>query len=440
MGNTVSSSSLSDAALNLADGNTAVKKNLSVTGTSNFTGDATLRNAKIDGNLNVTNGKFIAGTNSYDIGSMDTRLSTVETNTSGVSTGSFGANNVTTSGNVTAANITSTGTGQFSTINIDGDITSTSRTGRKYIEGKTTGTGTDATYSLSLTNGYPVGTTTNYNKINLDSGGDISITVPTGKKVNINNSTAIDANGNITAGTSTAPSNIRASGSVSGNSIKVNTVATDIITSDGSINAVGRITANSGMNVSGTAMFNDTGTAIVAAGQITANKGVVVGEGSNLTVTGTSTLTGATNATGLITANGGVTVGSGILTVSGLTNASGKMTLNGGLEIAQGNFIARGSSSFVGSTIMNGTMDAVKNVSLGAQANLSVGGTTTLTGATTATGKISANGGISIGTGKWAIDEIVDANKGTRLCFGKNDGQRTTYFTCMNSAGNLELF
>ena len=48
---------------------------------------------------------------------------------------------------------------------------------------------------------------------------------------------------------------------------------------------------------------------------------------------------------------------------------------------------------------------------------------------------------IIIGTNKFLIEEVVDTAKGSRLCFGKTDGNAKTFFTCMRADnGNLELF
>lgn len=56
-------------------------------------------------------------------------------------------------------------------------------------------------------------------------------------------------------------------------------------------------------------------------------------------------------------------------------------------------------------------------------------------------GALTNTGALKIGTSKWLINEVVDATKGTRLCFGSEDTTgKATYWTCMNNQGNLEKF
>lgn len=71
---------------------------------------------------------------------------------------------------------------------------------------------------------------------------------------------------------------------------------------------------------------------------------------------------------------------------------------------------------------------------------LTVNGTSSHTGVSTFSEDLNAKN-IVIGTNKWVIEEVSDANKGKRLCFGKANAQGVkTYWTCMNDTGNLELF
>jgi hypothetical protein len=65
----------------------------------------------------------------------------------------------------------------------------------------------------------------------------------------------------------------------------------------------------------------------------------------------------------------------------------------------------------------------------------------TNTGTIKNTGDVVNSGALKLGTNKWLINEVVDTNKGTRLCFGSEDGNgRQVYWTCMNNQGNLERF
>ena len=414
MGNTISAATLTNTSLDLANGDTKVKKNLEVVGVSTFTGKSTF-----NGDLSVTNGRFNnidVPTLGTDVGTLKTNVASLQTTVNNVSTGSFTGKAI--SG---ATDVTATGTGQFNAvktnnIDINGEIQST--TGKKYVTSSTTG--------LSFTNGIASGQPANA-QVNLLSDGIIQLTHGTGKSINL------------------------------GNDIKV---------------------VNNALQ--GVAVFETTGQ-MTAGGSLNANGNFTAK--SNLSVAGTSTLTGQLTAKGGITADGVVRVNGDINStvifgtdVSGTSAAFGTLRTTGastlrdtttwGLTVGSSadprNFSVNGTSTLSGATTVGSTTTP---------ANLSVTGTSTLTGATTATGAITANGGITsstltvnnattltgatttsgdhfaknviIGTNKWLIEENVDTNKGTRLCFGKVDPQATggkRFYTCMNNNGNLELF
>lgn len=320
MGNTISAATLTNTSLDLANGDTKVKKNLEVVGVSTFTGKSTF-----NGDLSVTNGKFNnidVPTLSTDVSTLKTNVTSLQTTVTNVSTGSFTGKAI--SG---ATDVTATGTGQFNAvktnnIDINGEIQST--TGKKYVTSSTTG--------LSFTNGIASGQPANAT-INLKSDGGIELTHGTGKSIDI--------------------------GKNSDGSAALLECKTGIL---GSINANGFLT------VSNTLRAND-----------------------RLFVSGDSTLVGS------VAANGGIVVPQGKT-----------LTANGGIT----------------------------------SSTLTVNNATTLTGAVTAAGDLNAKN-VIIGTNKWLIEETVDANKGTRLCFGKVDTQATggkRFYTCMNNSGNLELF
>jgi hypothetical protein len=392
MGNTISAANSTNASLDLANGNTKVKKDLEVVGISTFTGKSTF-----NGDLSVTNGKFNnidVPTLSTDVNTLKTNVSSLQTTVTNVSTGSFTGKAI--SG---ATDVTASGTGQFNAvktnnIDINGEFEST--TGKKYIT-------TSSTTGLFFTNG--ISDAAAKSSINLKTDGGIEITPATGKSLLVGRTATT---GNLTVGN------------------LFGGIADLVVTGKSTL---------SNLSVGGTTTL--TG-ATTASGGITS---------STLTVNGASTLTGATTATGAITANGGIT--SSALTVSGASTHTGTTTLTG-------------ATTATGAITANGGITSSTLTVSGASTHT---GTTTLTGATTATGAITANGGITsstlavsgastlsgdlnaknviIGTNKWLIEENVDANKGTRLCFGKVDPQATggkKFYTCMNNDGNLETF
>ena len=120
------------------------------------------------------------------------------------------------------------------------------------------------------------------------------------------------------------------------------------------------------------------------------------------------------------------------LTGSGLINIE---NLNA-KKVKTASLTVDSESTFTGQIIANGGVKASAITSTGlVTAN---GGISTST--LTATGDLNTKN-VVIGTNKWVIEEVADANKGTRLCFGKADAQGVkTYWTCMNNTGNLEMY
>lgn len=291
-------------ALSLDNGDTAVKQKLTVSGVSTF-----------NDNVVIAPGKTI---NSVDIGVINSDVTKLKTDVSGISSGDFTGKAVS---GVTA--ITSTGLGTFSSvktsdIDINGNITSS--TGKKYIVGDSTGT--------VLTNGLlPSDPKYAFQKFETSTG-DIQLkTVTNGGKIKLNNITINnDTMSNVTF--------LTTSNKITGGSIQ----------SNGDIDIVG---ASNSVSFGGVKVLNAT----------------------NLKYGTTTEL----NASSLIVPN-------------------------------------------VTSTSINNTGD-VSN-----------------------TGSFNNRGAIKIGTNKWLINEVDDAVKGKRLCFGMEDTSgRATYWTCMNNRGNLEL-
>lgn len=392
MGNTIASANLTSASLDLANGNTKIKKTLTVDGVSTFNDNITLLNGKkinslsFDANNNIildsgkkinslsfdANNNIVLDTdktiNSVDISALKKSVDGM----AGAASGTYGTTAV------SAASFSSTGAGTFgsiktSDIDINGDITST--TGKSFVIGSTTN-------GLTLSNGQP-STATGYGKMTIDA--------TTGN---------FNMNKKLTVGTSTA-------------NVEINPTGNVVLTGDLNVNKINAFT-----DISIGSAANPISGRLIRPTIMGAR--VLIDASNNMNP---NTVT----ATGIINANAGLTVPTGqTLTASGNSNlstltATGKITANGGIDV--------------------GTTTAPKDLVV--SGNTTHTGTTTLTGATTATARLSATGGFDIGSGKWLIEENVstDVNKGTRLCFGKIDAQNNkTFFTCMNSQGNLEVF
>lgn len=424
MGNTISAATSTNASLDLANGNTKVKKDLEVVGNSTFTGKSTF-----NGELSVTNGKFNnidVPTLGKDVTDLKTNVTSLQTSVQNVSAGSFSGKAI--SG---ATDVTATGTGTFNAvktnnIDINGEIQST--TGKKYITTSTTG--------LNFTNGIASGQPANA-AINLKSDGGIELTHGTGKSIDIGKTIdgsvllqtvpgQINANGSLTVGNV-----LRSNGSlfVSGDSTLI-----------GSVNANGGIVVPTGktLTVNGDISCNTVG----SSGAITVGSSATP---ANLKVFGTSTLSGTTT--------GSLTVGSILsaanLTVTGTTSSFGSISALGGITVGSErvpqNLSVTGTSTFTGATTLTGATTATGAITANGgitSSTLTVNGASTLTGATTTSGDLFAKN-VIIGTNKWLIEETVDTTKGTRLCFGKMDPQFSggkRFYTCMNNDGNLELF
>lgn len=165
-----------DTALNLANGDTAVKQKLTVAGTSTFNDDITLAAGKKLNGIDVT-------TLSTNIGTLEKSVSGMNTAISGDFTGKAitGATAVTASGAGTFGSVTTTGAGTYgslktSDIDINGNILSSS--GKSFI------TTADAT-GIKFTNGLPA-TDAKYAYQTIDTAsGDITIAPGTGKKVSV---------------------------------------------------------------------------------------------------------------------------------------------------------------------------------------------------------------------------------------------------------------
>lgn len=254
------------------------------------------------------------------------------------------------------------------------------------------------------------------------------ITIATGKKIN-----GIDV-GTLNTSVTTLQSNVQGmnsavSGDFTGKSITgVNAVTTSgmgtfgsVKTSDIDIN--GNITSSSGKSFITTA--DATGIKFTnglpvtdakhafqsidsATGDINFNPG---GIGKRLIVNGTGT--------------NKVTIADGLV-------SAGMVNPGSGLRDFWGTLYVTPSQVKYGKTILNSDSLTVPAV--------------TASGAVTAgsvnnSGALTNTGALKLGTNKWLINEVVDATKGTRLCFGSEDGSgRQVYWTCINNAGNLERF
>lgn len=294
---------VNDTALNLANGDTVVKQKLTVTGTSTFNDDITL-----------ATGKKING---IDVGSLNTNVTTLQTNVSGMNaavSGDFTGKSITGVADMTASGAGTFGSVKTSNIDINGNITSTS--GKSFITGDGAG--------LKLTNGLP----------------------STDRKYIYQ---TLDANGNIE---------------------------------------------------------------IVTKGKVTVGDGV-----------------------GTVTINGS----SGDISLRGVT-----LTPDGNIKNSFGIPILSGSKLQFGKTIVSDVSVTAPYIfstnSVNARTVTTSEGITN-TGPIKNTGDVVNSGALKLGTNKWLINEVVDANKGTRLCFGSEDGNgRQVYWTCMNNQGNLEKF
>ena len=121
-----------------------------------------------------------------------------------------------------------------------------------------------------------------------------------------------------------------------------------------------------------------------------------------------------------------------------------KVNLYGIKDITGKTFLSPSTLDFGGTTILNATSLAVPTITttgLVTSKGLTNTGAITNTGDLSNTGALNNTGALKIGTSKWLINEVVDATKGTRLCFGaENASGVATYWTCMNNVGNLERF
>lgn len=169
---------------------------------------------------------------------------------------------------------------------------------------------------------------------------------------------------------------------------------------DAAANFDGAVTMTSTLGVTGNSTlasldvgggYGSTGISVSADGNVQAN--------GTLTVDGISTLTGATTVTGLVTANGGITADAGVFTVadtsgnvhtSGTLAVDGLSTLSGGVSspAGTGTFLMLTSGGGYGSTGFMADSDG----NLSTNGTLLVDGISTLTGATTVTGTLTSNG------------------------------------------------
>lgn len=147
---------------------------------------------------------------------------------------------------------------------------------------------------------------------------------------------------------------------------------------------------------------------------------------------------------------GKVTIGEGLgsVTINGgssdisLRNLSlatdGVIKTSLGIPILTGSKLQYGKTTVSDSSVVAPYLISANSVNA---KTLSTSEGITNTGAIKNTGDVVNSGALKLGTNKWLINEVVDANKGTRLCFGSEDGNgRQVYWTCMNNAGNLERF
>lgn len=435
MGNTISAATQTNTSLDLANGDTKVKKNLEVVGVSTFTGKSTF-----NGDLSVTNGKFNnidVPTLSTDVGTLKTNVATLQTSVTNVSAGSFTGKAI--SG---ATDVTATGTGQFNAlktndIDINGEILST--TGKKYVT-------TSATTGLSFTNGVASGQPANA-QVNLQSDGTIQLTAGTNKSINLGPNIKItqDWTGSGLQGISwlSTTSNISA-----GRNLTV--AGTSTLQKDLTVNGV--INADGGITIPQGKTFTANGGITVPAGQVLRCAGDLTGgvitstdlSSSGPAAFGTLRVTGASTLRDTTTWD--VTVGQATapknLSVSGTSTLSGATTtgaLTVGSTTTPANLTVSGTSTLTGTTTLTGATTATGAITANGGITSSA---LTVSGATTASGDLNAKN-VIIGSQKWLIEENVDANKGTRLCFGRVDAQATggkRFFTCMNNNGNLELY
>lgn len=222
-----------------------------------------------------------------------------------------------------------------------------------------------------------------YNNNNIEVCNNLGVWGPVGDPGTIYTGGAnIDVTGGvISLVASPSVTNITTSGTVS--------VGTNL-TVTGTSTMTGQITANGGIS---TTALSSSG-AITSLGIINANAGIST---TTMTASGLITANGGISSTTLST-SGNATIG-GTLGVTSTTTLTGALTANGGISATNvgttGNITVGGTLTSTGLITANG---GISTTSMSTTGNFTVGGTLGVTSTTTLTGALTANGGISTTT------------------------------------------
>ena len=302
-----------DTAINLANGDLAVKQKLTVTGLSTFNDDITLATGK--------------KVNGVDVAALNTNFGTLQTTVNGAVAGAVSGDFATK--DINARSLTTSGAGNFgslrtSNIDINGNITST--TGKSYITA-------DTTTGVKVTNGLP-STDPLYAYQTISNTGDINIRVANGKQISfgsiniVNNSLngigVLNTTGAITSG-----------GYLTGNGLNLNS---DFSAGNLSLPALyfdtNKVLSSSEIKFGANTILNTTSLTVptvTTTGRITS--------GGGITNTGTLSNTGTLTNTGAIVNTGALKLGTNkwmINEVIDATKSSGAPRLCFGSENATG--------------------------------------------------------------------------------------------------------
>ena len=314
----------------------------------NVVGGNILTSGAVSATGNVT-GNYIIGN-----GSQLTGLPAGYSNANAASfMAEFGSNTISTTGTITAGNITGNNLLTAGLISSTGNITggnvlATNLTGTLLTSSQTNITSVGTLESLSVT-----GTVTGGNISAINLSGSLT----TNEQGNITsvgtltslNSGAISSSGNVTASNLITGGSITAAGNIqSGNILTSGLITATGTITGGNIATAGTITATGNLVAGNVSATNLTGTLLTASQpNITA-----VGTLSSLSVTGTVTggniaTAGTVSATGTIT---GANITGGNLLTPGVVSASGNLFANN--AVLAGNLQVNGNITYINSNVV----------------------------------------------------------------------------------------
>ena len=267
----------------------------------------------------------------------------------------------------------------------------------------------------------------------------------------------------IVNGTSNFKDNITLLAGKTINGIDVGTLSTNLGTLQTSVTGMGSAVsgdfAGKAITTTGLGTFGSVKTSdIDLNGNITSTTGknfVIADSTIGLKITNGLAATNSNYVYQSFDPAGTITLGGKSVTIGTGAGASGKVAMNNGIITAGSLTIGSGISDFGGykfitpSQVKYGTTTLLNDTSLTVPTITTTGlvtskgiantGDLSNTGNLTNTGALNNTGALKLGS-KWLINEVVDATKGTRLCFGSENAGVQTYWTCMNNVGNLERF